>query len=214
MALPLSTLLLLVGEVLTPKGLDQLADQQPIALKMARIAATHRTQLYASNVLILFGLATFGVSFLAIATLIRQRGATLATIAAMLGALGAFCGALANVLVGFNLATAVAPPGTTESAAGFMVNSFTSGVGQLFLFGYLLGLAIALILVVVAVWRSRCMPRWLPFLLAFSWEVASSAPAGLVALPLILPFAVAMLLVSRYVWRGPSLLTTPTGDPS
>ena len=212
MALPLSTALLVIGEVLTPKGLDQIADKQSVALKMVAIAATHRTQLYFSNVLALFGLATFGVSFSAIATLIRQRGATVATSAAVLGAIGAFCGAIANVLVGFNLASAVGPHSTPQSAATFLVTTFTSSVGQLFLLGYLLGLAVALILVVIAVWRSRCMPRWIPFVLLVAWEVAAFAHAGIVAIPFMVPLVATMILVTTYVWRGPTAATTPTFD--
>ena len=213
LALPLSTVLLVVGEVSTPKGVDQIADTKATALKMVQVAARHTTQLYASNVLILLGLAAFGVSFAAIATLINARGATLATIATVLGGLGAFSGALANVLVGFNLATAVSAFTTPDTSAAFLVRSFTSNVGRLFLFTYLLGLAVALVLLAIAVWRSRCMPRWLPILLAVAWEVASSAPAGWTALPLMLPFAAAMLLVTTYVWRGTTAVATADSIP-
>jgi hypothetical protein len=67
-----------------------------------------------------------------------------------------------------------------------------------------------LILVVIAVWRSRCMPRWLPILLAVGWEVAAFAPAGFGALPLMIPFAVAMALVTTYIWRATT--ATAIGD--
>jgi hypothetical protein len=205
--LPVSAALLVVGEVSTPKGVDQIATTQAAALKMVRVASRHTTQLYASNVLIVLGLAAFGVSFAAMATLVNGRGATLATVAAVLGGFGAFCGALANVLVGFNLATAVSAYSNPDTAATFLVTSFTSGVGNLFLICYLLGLAVALILVVIAVWRSRCMPRWLAILLAVGWEVAAFAPAGFVALSLMIPFALAMALVTTYIWRATTAMS-------
>jgi hypothetical protein len=211
LSLPLSTVLLVVGEVSTPKGADQIATTQTLALKMVGVASRHTTQLYASNVLILLGLATFGVSFSAIATVIHGRGASVATVAAVIGGLGAFSGALANVLVGFNLATAVSAFSDPDTAATYLVSSFTSSVGQLFLLCYLFGLAIALILVVIAVWRSRCMPRWLAILFAVAFEVAAFAPAGLVALPLMIPFALSMVLVTTYVWRGPAATAVDGG---
>jgi len=41
-----------------------------------------------------------------IATLVRDRHWVVATVAALIGGLGAFCGAMLNVLVGVNLASA------------------------------------------------------------------------------------------------------------
>jgi hypothetical protein len=48
------------------------------------------------------------VSFFAIAMLASDRDRVLATTAAVIGWFGAFCGAVANVLIGFDLAAAAA----------------------------------------------------------------------------------------------------------
>ena len=102
---PLAAILLLVGEALTPKGLDH-----PISMSRAAkelpIAEAHLNQLYLSNLLVIFGLGALGVSFAAIAVLVRERGSTIATVAAVVGGLAGFCGGLANVLVGYDLAAA------------------------------------------------------------------------------------------------------------
>ncbi len=47
-----------------------------------------------------------GVAFAAIAMLVREPGSTIATVAAVVGGLAGFCGGLANVLVGYDLAAA------------------------------------------------------------------------------------------------------------
>ena len=64
----------------------------------------HTTQLYLSGSLTLLALGALAVSYAAIAALVRDRGSALATVAALIGGVGAFCGAIVNVLVGYNLA--------------------------------------------------------------------------------------------------------------
>ena len=84
---PLAAVLLLVGEALTPKGLDH-----PISMSRAAkelpIAEAHLNRLYLSNLLVIFGLGALGVSFAAIAVLVRERGSTIATVAAVVGGSG------------------------------------------------------------------------------------------------------------------------------
>jgi len=90
---PLAAFLLLVGEALTPKGLDH-----PISMSRAAkelpIAKAHLNQLYVSNLLVIFGLGALGVSFAAFAVLVRERGSTIATVAAVVGGTAGFCGGL------------------------------------------------------------------------------------------------------------------------
>ena len=78
------------------------------ALKVLPIAARHPAQLYVAGSLALLGLGGLAVSYAAIAALVRNRGSALATVAALIGGLGAFCGAITNVLVYPNLAAAAA----------------------------------------------------------------------------------------------------------
>ncbi len=107
LALPVTAVLLLFGGALTPKGLDRPVTSLAGALRELQIAAAHPGQVYFSNVLVIFGLGTLGISFFAIAVLASDRDRVLATTAAVIGWFGAFCGAVANVLIGFDLAAAL-----------------------------------------------------------------------------------------------------------
>ena len=66
--LPLAAVLLVVGEALTPKGLDHPITKLSAAAKEIPIAHAHSGQLYLSNMLVIFGLGALGVSFAALAT--------------------------------------------------------------------------------------------------------------------------------------------------
>jgi pimeloyl-ACP methyl ester carboxylesterase len=96
------------AEALSPKGTDQVISTTATALKVLPIAARHPAQLYVAGSLALLGLGALAVSYAAIAALVRNRGSALATVAALIGGLGAFCGAITNVLVYPNLAAAAA----------------------------------------------------------------------------------------------------------
>jgi hypothetical protein len=203
--LPVSAALLLIGTALTPKGLDQLITTRTTALKVLPIAAAHTNQLYISNLLLLFGLGALSISFAAIVTLVRARGAALSTVAALIGGFGAFCGAIGNVLPGFNLAVMVTAQVPREVAARYLVATFTSWVGEAILVGYLGCLLIGTILMAIALWQSRNVPRWLPILFAVGLVVAAVAPAGLLAVPMQLPFAGAMVILASRIQTAPAL---------
>jgi len=85
LALPATAVLLLIGESLTPAGLDQTPMSAASALPLLPKAAAHVNQLYFSNALVLLGLGTLLISYLALTQLARLRGATLATVAAAIG---------------------------------------------------------------------------------------------------------------------------------
>ena len=130
--LPVSAGLLWVGSAATPKGLDQLITSTAIAARVLPLAHAHTSQLYFSNLLLLFGL-----------------------------------GALGNVLAGFNLAgfnlaAAVSAHLPTAEAERYLVTTFTSTAGVLLLIVYLTGMLVGAMLMAVALWRSNCVPRWLP----------------------------------------------------
>ncbi len=172
--LPLAAVLLVVGEALTPKGLD--------------------------------GLGALGVSFAAIAVLVRERGSTIATVAAVVGGVAGFCGGLANVLVGYDLAAAATAQTLRAGAEQVLVTANRGWAFDLVFAAYLGGLVIATVLMTVALWRSRAVPRWLPILYVVSFALAGPAPAGIVSIPLQLPIAVALVLLAMRVWRT----TTPS----
>ncbi len=104
--LPVTAVLYISAEALSPKGTDQVISTTATALKVLPIAARHPAQLYVAGSLALLGLGGLAVSYAAIAALVRNRGSALATVAALIGGLGSFCGAITNVLVYPNLAAA------------------------------------------------------------------------------------------------------------
>ena len=118
LVLPLTAALYIGAEGLDPKGTDQIITTSAIAFKVLPIAAKHSTQLYASGSLSELALGAVAVSYAAIAMLARKRGSTTATIAALIGGIGAFCGAIVNVFVGINLAAAASAHVTHQAAAG------------------------------------------------------------------------------------------------
>jgi hypothetical protein len=154
--LPVTAVLYIGGEAFSPKGTDQVITTTATALKVLPIAATHPTQLYAAGSLVLLGLGGLAVSYAAIAALVRNGGSAVATVAALIGGLGAFCGAITNVLVYPNLAAAATAHLTPGAAARFLVKSFNSGFGHLFTY-------VSPVLMGYALWRSRSVPRgWRP----------------------------------------------------
>jgi hypothetical protein len=104
LALPLTAAFYIGAEGVNPKGTDQIITTTAIAFKVLPIAAKHSTQLYASGSLSELALGALAVSYAAIALLVRKRGSTAAAIAALIGGIGAFCGAIVNVFVSLNLA--------------------------------------------------------------------------------------------------------------
>jgi hypothetical protein len=217
--LPLAAVLYVSCEALNPRGTDIPILTMADALKVLPIAARHPGQLYVSGTLSLLALGALAVSWAAIATLVRARGAGLATVAALLGGIGAFCGALVNVLVGVNLAAAATAPISGNAAGHFLVTSFNSGFFNVFFYVYIVGIYLAPVLMGIALWRSRSVPRWLALLFVAGLEVAqqvpSAGPAKVVLL--MLPFAVAMVLLAARVWRaaaGPASHGDLLSDPA
>jgi hypothetical protein len=106
LSLPIAAALYISSEAVNPGGTDQPITTRTTALKELPIAAHHPAQLFASGSLTLLALGALAVPHAAIAPLVRNRGWANGTIAALIGGTGAFCGALINVLVGYNLAAA------------------------------------------------------------------------------------------------------------
>jgi hypothetical protein len=213
LALPLTAALYIGAEGIDPKGTDQIVTTTAVALKVLPIAAMHRSQLYLSGSLSELALAAVAISYGAIAMTIRKRGSTAATIAVLLGGIGAFCGAVVNVLVGINLAAAAAAHVPRDAAATILVGNFNSVPGQSFTGVYALSEFAAPIIMGVALWRSGRVPRWLAVLFVLGFELAeqtgSVGPGRVVAQ--MAPFAVAMVLLSVRIWRAADQVA-PIGD--
>ena len=201
--LPVTAVLYVCGEALDPRGTDQVVTTTAVAAKLLPIAAAHPAQLYLSGSLSLLALGGLAVSYGAIAALVTGRGWVIATAAALLGAVGAFAGALYNVLVGINVAAAASAHMSQGAAARFLVTSFGSGPAQVAEYVYFAGEYSAPVVLGFALWRSRAVPRWLAVLFTVGIEVAESMGAsGPKVVFYMLPFVVAMVLLAGWIWQA------------
>ena len=213
--LPIAAVLYIGGEALSPKGTDQLITTAATAFKVLPIAAQHSGQLYLASGLVLFGLGALAVSYAAIATLVRDRGAALATVAALLGGLGAFCGAIVNVLVYPSLAAAATAHVSPGAAAKLLTTAFNSGFGQLFTDLYFASEFLAPLLMAIALWRSRNVPRWLVALFFAGLEVAQQMGSfGPIVVVYMLPFAAAMFLLAARIWQAAAQPASHRQEPA
>ena len=71
--LPVTAVLYISAEALSPKGTDQVISTTATALKVLPIAARHPAQLYLAGSFALLGLGGLAVSYAAIAALVAQR---------------------------------------------------------------------------------------------------------------------------------------------
>jgi len=201
--LPVTAVLYVGAEALDPRGTDKVVTTTAAAVKLLPIAAAHSSQLYWSGSLSVLALGGLAVSYAAIATLVTGRGWVIATVAALLGGLGAFAGAVLNVLVGVNLAAAASAHMTQAAAARFLVTSFGSVPAQAAEYVYFASQYAAPVVMGVALWRSRAVPRWLAVLFTVGLEVAESMGAiGPVVVLFMAPFAIAMFLLAAWIWRA------------
>ena len=201
--------LLLIGESLLPKGADQHVTSRPMALAELAAAQGHRGQLLAAGLLIVFGLGGLAVTFAALSGLVRERAAGLATLAAALGTLAAFCGAVINVLSSLIVVAATTTGLPERDAAGFLVAAqHDSHIALAFGPTYLVGLPLASLLMSVALWRSKAVPRWTAVLFAVGMLAALSAPTGPVGGAVCLPLALALCSLAG------RLLTRPSRHPA
>lgn len=211
--LPVTAALYVGAEALDPRGTDQVVTNTATALRLLPIAAAHSSQLYLSGGLSVVALGGLAVSYAATATLVTGRGWVIATIAAVLGGLGAFAGAVFNVLVGVGLAAAASAHTTQIAAARFLVTLFGSRPAQVAEYVYFVSEYTAPVVMGYALWRSRRVPRWLAVLFTVGLLLAESMGAvGPKVVLFMLPFAVAMILLAAQIWRAaarPAPMTNP-----
>jgi hypothetical protein len=201
--LPIAAVLYVSCEALDPKGTDQIVTNMATGLKLLAIASRHPAQLYAAGTLSLLALGAVAVSYAAIALLVTGRGWVIATVGALLGGIGAFCGAITNVLVGVNLAGAATAHTSPGAAARFLVTAFNSGAGQLFTYFYAASEYAAPVLMGFALWRSRRVPLWLAALFTVGFEVAETQSArGPIVIAFMLPWGIAMALLAARIWQA------------
>src|ERR1035438_8427430 len=184
--LPLTAVLYIGAEGLTPKGLDQVVQTRATAFKMLPIVAKHPAQLYLAGSLALLALGALAVSY------------------ARIGGIGPFSGPLVNVLVYPSLAAVATAHLSQDAAARFLVTAFNSGFGHAFLYAYFIGIFAAPVLMGFALWRSRSVPRWLAVMFVVGLEVAQQVQSKgiVVVLAYTLLFAVAMILLAARIWQA------------
>jgi hypothetical protein len=203
--LPVAAVLYIAAEAVSPKGTDKVASDTATALNLLAIAAKHPAQVYAAGTFAVVGLGALAVSYAAIATLARGRGSAAATVAAMTGGIGAFCGAIVNVVVFADLAAAATAHLAPAAAAAFLVTISSSGFAYGFMAVYFIGIFAGPALMGFALWRSRAVPRWLAVLFFVGLELAQQQiSSGPVVIVYMLPFAAAMVLLAARIWQAPS----------
>ncbi len=214
--LPIAAVLYISCEALDPKGTDQLITNMAIGLRLLAIAGRHPAQLYLAGTLSLLALGAVAVSYAAIALLVTGRGWVIATVAALLGAIGAFFGAITNVLVGVDLAAAATAHTSPDAAARFLVTAFNSGAGQFFTYVYFVSEFAAPVVMGFALWRSRRVPLWLAALFTVGFEVAIFQSAkGPIVIAWMLPWGIAMILLTVRIWQAAGQpATTPEPQPA
>ena len=76
-------------------------------------------------------------------------------------------------------------------------------------YAYFLGIYVAPLLMGIALWRSRAVPRWLAVLFFAGLEVAQQQiSSGPVVVLYMLPFAAAMVLLAARIWPAAALPAT------
>src|ERR1700689_4406294 len=213
--LPVTAALYVGAEALDPRGTDQVVTSTATALRLLPVAAAHSSQLYLSGSLSVLALGGLAVSYAAIAKLVTGRGWVIATIAALLGGVGAFAGAMLNVLGGISLAAAASSHMAPGAAARFLVTSFGSVPSQVVAYVYFASEYAAPVVMGVALWRSRAVPRWLAVLFTAGLEVAETQSAkGPVVIWFMLPFAIAMVLLAARIWQAAARLASHVAGPA
>ena len=209
--LPVAAVLYISAEAVSPQGTDKVASDTASALNLLAIGAKYPAQVYAAGTFAVLGLGALAVSYAAIATLARGRGSVVATVAALVGGIGAFCGAIVNVLIFPDLAAAATAHLAPAAAAAFLVGISNSGFAYGFMAVYFVGIFVGPALMGFALWRSRAVPRWLAVLFFAGLEVAQQQiSSGPIVILYMLPFAIAMVLLAARIWQAASL---PASQP-
>jgi hypothetical protein len=192
--------LLLTAGALMPRGLDQPIRSIGTAQSELAAAASTSGRLSFCTGLIILGLGCLAVSFVAIATLCANGpGETLATVATGIAGLGCLSGVVVNSLVNLAVAGAAESQASAVDSAKVLLTTNTTTLSTIALVLYVAGLVIASVLMGIALWRARAVPRWLSVLFPVGLIAGSVSPQGAVGVLISLPFAVAMVLLARCI---------------
>ena len=102
---------------------------------------------------------------------------------------------------------AAAKTHASTSAAAVLVAQNRATASKL-LFGlYLGGLLTATLLAGIALWRSNAVHRGVAALFVVGLVLAASSPPSVIALPLLLPFVLAAVLLAKRIWDVAAVTT-------
>ena len=164
---PLAAVCLFAGSTIGPRLADTVtSDHAEGARVVAAVAAERDASLWA-GVFLMIGLALLVPFFAGVTAVIRERGAMLATIGGTLAMIGAVCGALSQWF--FFSEFQLTAPGVTREASVAGLTTLPAGQGILLFFGFIGGLTVGWLLLVVAAWRSRVFPPWQVAAFAAAW---------------------------------------------
>lgn len=127
--------------------------------RLDELAANHGTAT-ASALGFVVSQLFFLIAVLGIAHLVRTRAPVLSNLGAVFGVLGAFGHAVFGGAMLLTLEMAVVEADPAEMAA--LLDRFEGGASVVFAAAGLLGTILAMLLLAIALWRTRIAPRWIP----------------------------------------------------
>jgi hypothetical protein len=185
--------LFFLGTGLTPPGGDtQVSDLAGGQSALAQVQP-HLAMVRVSGALVVLGLMAMTAMVPSISTIIRGRGAAWATAAAAFGAFGCFAAAWMNSHIYLGMAAVAAAGVPAASGASFLrytehasVVAAPAGIGEFF------ALPVSMVLLAVALWRSRAGSRWLAVALPVTLLLGFTAQ-GIAGVLVGLPWLAVML---------------------
>jgi hypothetical protein len=208
---PVGAALIIVGEAIMPKALDNTASTVGQAAHQVVVAGANEGRSYAATLLVIFGLAAVGVSFTGIATLISHKSGRLATVITVMGWFVTICGVIANTAVNYVLPVMAEVHPNIYMAAQIEFQLGTAHVTDILLVVYFFGLILTFVLAGVALWRSRVTPRWLAAAFPVSWLLLTFATHGVFGIPQSLPYLAFTIVLASLIWRSANLEGFLTG---
>lgn len=192
--------LLALGSLLVPGGVDSKADTLRESVAQLQMAGAHRGQVFLAFLLHVFAGLLLIPAVGGLTRLVQERGAALATIGGVLAGIGAgFIAALAAL---FGL-TAYFATATELDPAALAQYQFVmkQDPGAFVLFFVFLLFPLGMLLLVVGLLRARTVPGWQPWLLLIATVVGFFSEGGVVGAAGGLPLVVALTMLALRLWQ-------------
>lgn len=151
---------------------------------------------------------------LAVCLLVPARGATWATLGALLTALGGLAfygGVAAEGVLGAYATNPEALPTQSGTTLITFVNDNFQYIGVVLIPGFVL-LTLGPLLLALALWSARSVPRWLPVAFALTNAAGFPVPPGLVADVVNTAFAATLVAIAWFLWHH-TTTNSPRSNP-